>query len=238
MKDPIVSLLGEWAGETNAYSAFLRMFIAIVYASALGLERASKRHSAGLRTFILITLTSAVSVILDLMLEKSNAVFIPVLSAAAVIGAIAISIKSVVFSARNQIKGLTTAAGLLAGAFLGLCVGAGFYSVSFVLFICLLVILALFPKLEIYLKNRSNHFEIHLELKERGSLQNFVSTIRRLGLKIDDIEANSAYAGSGLSVFSITLTIISPELKKYKTHKEIIEALKSLDYIYHIEEMN
>ena len=77
-----------------------------------------------------------------------------------------------------------------------------------------------------------------MELKERGSLQNFVSTIRRLGLKIDDIEANSAYAGSGLSVFSITLTIISPELKKYKTHKEIIEALKSLDYIYHIEEMN
>lgn len=238
MNDPIVSLLGEWAGETNIYSAFLRMFIAIVYASALGLERASKRHSAGLRTFILITLTSAVSVILDLMLEKSNAVFIPVLSAAAVVGAIAISIKSVVFSARNQIKGLTTAAGLLAGAFLGLCVGAGFYSVSFVLFVCLLVILAFFPRIEIYLKNRSNHFEIHLELKERGSLQNFVSTIRRLGLKIDDIEANSAYAGSGLSVFSITLTIISPELKKYKTHKEIIEALKSLDYIYHIEEMN
>ena len=126
----------------------------------------------------------------------------------------------------------------MAGSFLGLCVGAGFYSVSVVLFAVLLVILALFPKLEIYLKNRSNHFEIHLELKERGSLQNFVSTIRRLGLKIDDIEANSAYAGSGLSVFSITLTIISPELKKYKTHKEIIEALKSLDYIYHIEEMN
>ena len=238
MKDPVVMLLGEWAGKTNISSALLRVFIAVVYASVMGLERASKRHSAGLRTFVLITITSAVSIVLDLMLENGNGVFIPVLSASAVIGAIAISLKSVVFSARNQIKGLTTAAGLLAGAFLGLCVGAGFYTVSFVLFIALLVILALFPRIEIYLKNRSNHFEIHLELKERGSLQNFVSTIRRLGLRIDDIEANSAYAGSGLSVFSITLTIISPELKKYKTHKEIIEALKSLDYIYHIEEMN
>ena len=30
---------------------------------------------------------------------------------------------------------------------------------------------------------------------------------------------------------------ISDELKKYKTHTEIITALKSIEYIYHIEEM-
>ena len=87
------------------------------------------------------------------------------------------------------------------------------------------------------MKNRSNHFEIHLELKNSSYLQNFVSTIRRLGLKIDDIEANPAYANSGLSVYSIAISISSQELKKYKTHTEIIEALRSLEYIYHIEEM-
>ena len=61
---------------------------------------------------------------------------------------------------------------------------------------------------------------------------------RRLGLRIDDIEANQAYAGSGLSVYSVSVTICSAELKKYKTHVEIIEALSSLYYIYHIEEMH
>jgi putative Mg2+ transporter-C (MgtC) family protein len=68
-------------------------------------------------------------------------------------------------------------------------------------------------------------------------LQNFVTTIRRLGLTIDDIESNPAYVNSGLSVYSVAITISSAELKKYKTHKEIIEALKTLDYVYHIEEM-
>ena len=58
------------------------------------------------------------------------------------------------------------------------------------------------------------------------------------GLRIDDIEANPAYANSGLSVYSISISIDSEELKKYKTHTEIIEALRSLDYIYHIEEMS
>lgn len=40
-----------------------------------------------------------------------------------------------------------------------------------------------------------------------------------------------------MSVYTITFTICSAELKKYKTHHEIIKALSSLDYIYHIEEM-
>ena len=51
------------------------------------------------------------------------------------------------------------------------------------------------------------------------------------------IESNPAYSGSGLSVYTITFTICSSELKKYKTHHQIIEALQSLDYIYHIEEI-
>lgn len=79
--------------------------------------------------------------------------------------------------------------------------------------------------------------EIHLELKNSNYLRDFVTVSRQLGLRIDDIEANQAYVGSGLSVYTITFTIFSAELKKYKTHREIIQALSSLDYIYHIEEL-
>ena len=79
---------------------------------------------------------------------------------------------------------------------------------------------------------------MHFELKSSEYLQDFVTVIRLLGLFIDDIESNPAYVNSGLSVYSIAISIDSAELKKYKTHKEIIEALKTLDYIYHIEEMH
>ena len=60
---------------------------------------------------------------------------------------------------------------------------------------------------------------------------------RTFAFSLDDIESNLAYVGSGLSVYTITIMINSAELKKDKTHKEIIEALSSLEYIYHIEEM-
>ena len=238
MTDPIAGLLGTWSQEINGYSILFRIFLAFLLSAIVGCERSSKRHSAGLRTFIAVTLATTVSMLLDVYFMQTFQVRLPVLSAASVLSIAVISIRSLLFSSRSQIKGLTTAAGLWACGIIGLAVGAGFYFVSLIAFFALIICLNWFPMAEIYLKNRSNHFEIHLELKDSTYLQNFVSTIRRLGLTIDEIEKNAAYVGSGLSVYSIAISISSQELKKYKTHAEIIEALKSLDYIYHIEEMH
>ena len=106
------------------------------------------------------------------------------------------------------------------------------------LFLALLCSMSGLPALETHLKDRSNHFEVHLELKNKSDLPDFVSTVRALGIRIDDIESNPAYLNSGLSVFTVSFTVASAELKQYKKHGEIIEALRSLDYVYYIEEMN
>lgn len=235
--DPIVRWIGSWAQEPNTLSVILRIAISVVLTSIIGCERSSKRHSAGLRTFVLIAFFSTVCMMLDIYLMRAQGESLPLLSAAAIVSAAMISGNSVLFSSRSQIKGLTTSAALWACTCLGFTIGAGLYTVTLVVFLFLLCILSAFPSIEVYLKNRSNHFEIHLELINSEYLRDFVTVGRRLGLRIDDIESNQAYVGSGLSVYTITITICSPELKKYKTHHEIIEALKSLDYIYHLEEI-
>lgn len=235
--DPIVKLLGAWAGELNIYSLILRTLLSVALGAVIGSERASKRHAAGLRTFILISFSSAVCMLLDLMLAADHGTKVFLLSGVCLLSVAIISINSILYSSRNQIRGLTTAAGLWASSLSGLLAGAGYYTVTLIAFIALMCGLSFFPKLEIYLKNRSNHFEIHVELTNPVHLQDLVTTMRRLGLVIDDIELNHAYAGSGLSVYTIALSISSPELKKYKTHSEIIDALGTLEYIYHIDEM-
>ncbi len=235
MIDPIAALLGEWSQTFNVPSILFRLALSVILAAIIGCERSSKRHSAGLRTFILISLAMTVIMLLDLYIAPDTEQHL--LSFAGIIGVAVISVHSLLLSSRSQIKGLTTAAGLWVSGIIGLTAGAGYYTVTLASFVVLISCLSLFPRVERYLKNHSNHFEVHLELKNSGYLQNFVTTIRRLGLNIDDIEANPAYANSGLSVYSIAISISSKELKKYKTHTEIIEALRSLDYIYHIEEM-
>ena len=235
MNDPISAILGQWSQELNTYSALFRILLSVCLAAVIGCERSSKRHSAGLRTFILVSLVTTVIMLMDIQLAANSGLYL--LSCAAVIGVSIISVNSLLLISSSQIKGLTTAAGLWGAAIIGLAIGAGYYTISLIVFAVLLSSLSAFPALERYLKNRSNHFEIHLELKDSSFLHNFVTTIRRLGLRIDDIEANPAYANSGLSVYSISISIHSKELKKYKTHTEIVEALRSLEYIYHIEEM-
>ncbi|MCI8387175.1 MAG: MgtC/SapB family protein [Clostridiales bacterium] len=238
MIDPIARLLGEWSAEIDIASILLRLAMSIVFAAIIGCERATKRHAAGLRTFMLVSLASTMATMMDVYLIETYGAGVAVISAAAVIGAAIISSNSILFSSKNQIKGLTTSVGLWTSGILGIAIGAGFYSVAVLGFLALICCLSLFPTFETYLKNRSNHFEVHLELTNKNNLQDFVTTLRRLGLRIDDIESNPAYINSGLSVYSVSMTINSPELKKYKTHSEIIQAIGTLDYVYYIEEMN
>ena len=236
--DPIAKLLGNWAIDLNVYSATLRIIIAFTMAATIGCERARKRHSAGLRTFILVALSSSMAIILDLYIgTKILGQSMVIISAATVIGIAIISSNSLLYSSKNQIKGLTTAVALWSISFIGLAIGAGFYTVGIVVYLLLFFCLSILPSVESYLKNRSNHFEIHLELKNKSDLQDFLATIRKIGLYIDDIEANPAYQNSGLSVYSIAITITKENLRKYKSHEAIIEALSSLEYIAYISEI-
>ncbi len=236
--DPLSKLLGDWSVNLDIWSILLRVAVSVIFAAVIGWERSTKRHAAGLRTFMLVSLSGTIAMMLDIYIIQKFSLGFPIISAAFVIGVAIISSNSILYSSKSQIKGLTTAVGLWAVGISGLLIGAGFYTVSLITFVALLCCLSLFPSLERKFKNQSNHFEIHLELKHRDDLQNFVTTIRQLGLRIDDIEVNPAYINSGLSVYSISLTIQSGELKKYKTHSEIIEALRSIEYIHHIEEMS
>ena len=233
MYDPIGSVLGAWSAGDGLWAIAFRLALALTFGAVLGCERAAKRHAAGLRTFVLVCMSGTAAMTLD---RASGG--LPLISAAVVLGIAIISTNSILFSSKSQIRGLTTATGLWSCSLLGLALGAGLYTLALVLFFALLCSMSGLPALETHLKDRSNHFEVHLELKNKSDLPDFVSTVRALGIRIDDIESNPAYLNSGLSVFTVSFTVASAELKQYKKHGEIIEALKSLDYVYYIEEMN
>ena len=110
--DWIAGFLGTWSTELTLGAILLRLALSMALAAIIGCERSSKRHSAGLRTFILVSLAGTSTMLIDQYLMDVLPITIPVLSAAAVIGITTISGNSILFSSKNQIKGLTTSVGL------------------------------------------------------------------------------------------------------------------------------
>ena len=82
--DPISTLLGAWSAQICLRSMLLRLGVSMLFGAIIGCERATKRHAAGLRTFMLVSLASTLAVIVDTALRPDGA--IPLISGAAVIG--------------------------------------------------------------------------------------------------------------------------------------------------------
>lgn len=184
LSDPIAQLLGPWAAEPGPWCAVFRVALAVLLAAVIGWERSSKRHSAGLRTFMAHQSPRAAP--RPCSISRCWMQISPLLSAAAIIGMAILSCNSILFSSKNQIKGPHHLAALWACGLIGVALGSGAYVLALAAFAALLLTVSWFPRLEKYLKDRSNHFEVHLELTAKDTLQDFVSTIRALGIRIDD----------------------------------------------------
>ena len=93
-KDPIANWLGLFEGVTPG-TILLRIFVSLALGAVIGWERSNKRHSAGLRTFMLAFLIGTLAAILDCcVFAASDRRGIFLLSACVVIGASIIAVHS------------------------------------------------------------------------------------------------------------------------------------------------
>lgn len=236
--DPIVKLFSEEFGKIltglNIWSIIIRLVIAVIISGAIGLERSSRKQAAGLRTYILVGIGSAMIMITNQFLIEAFSNGDPARLGAGVLSGIGfLGAGTIMSTSKSQVKGLTTAAGLWATACIGLCVGCGFYTISLIVFIIIILVLQFLPKLEKKFTEKRGYFEIHIEFEERANLKTYVSLVRERGYKILAVEHNPAYSNSGLSVY--TMVLVDNKKMKVMPRKEFIEWSKSLAYVEFIE---
>ena len=69
-EDPISQLLGEGDNTSILVIVLVRIVLSVVLTAIIGYERSTKRHSAGLRTFIIVSLACTIVMLLDLYLDR------------------------------------------------------------------------------------------------------------------------------------------------------------------------
>lgn len=233
--DPLVKLIGNWLSDINIGSIFVRLLLAVFCGGLIGVERATKKHAAGFRTYILVCVGSAIAMLTNqFIFEHFGSGDASRLGAQVISGIGFLGAGTILVTSRNQIRGLTTAAGLWACACLGLAVGIGFYTLAIISLILIVLALTFFTYFEDFFNNRSRTMQLHLELDTRTNLKDFILYIRSNSMKIYSIEHNPAYSSSGLSVYTVSIEL---NKKDKNEHRHIVEEISKLEYVNYVEEM-
>ncbi|SDG44517.1 MgtC/SapB family protein [Desulfosporosinus hippei] len=142
------------------YEMALRLFIACVFGGVVGFEREKNDSPAGFRTHILVSLGSALIMILSMYGFNDFATVNkdPARLAAQVVSGIGFLGAGTILRDKTSVKGLTTAASLWVVAAIGLAAGAGFYFSSF--FVTVLVFLTLERSVETYFFRNSQTIKV------------------------------------------------------------------------------
>lgn len=113
----------------------LRLFIAGILGAIVGLDREYRAKEAGYRTHFLVSLGSALIMIVsqygfEQVIQENSVSLDPSRVAAQVVSGIGFLGAGTIIIQKQFVRGLTTAAGIWATAGIGLAVGAGMYGIG------------------------------------------------------------------------------------------------------------
>lgn len=140
---------------------------------------------------------------------------------------------TIIVTGRQEVKGLTTAAGLWASACMGLAIGAGFYECMFLAFALILLCICLLPHIDAIIVSRAHNMNIYVEFTSLDDVGAIIGRIKEQGARIYEVDIIQDRKESALypcAVFSIRLS-------QPRTHGRMIMAIYELDRVIAIDEV-
>ena len=219
--------------EVTILSVFLRIFAAVFIGGILGLERGMKNRPAGFRTYMLVCVGACVIMLTNQYIYQVTSTGDPVRMGAQVVSGIGfLGAGTTIVTRHNQIKGLTTAAGLWSAAGVGLALGVGFYEAAVAGTIAVFVVMALLQKMDNKLHRKSKQLEAYIELKEI-SLGDFLRIMRESDIDISDVQREyEDVQNDGVRAYVATL-----KGKQRQNHQELMEKVQAIPGVAFVEEL-
>ncbi len=227
-------------------SVALRLLLAMLCGGAIGLERERKHRPAGFRTYMLVCLGAALTVLLSqyeyTMLSttwKETAELVGTKTDVSRFGAQVINgigflgAGTILVTGRQEVKGLTTAAGLWASACMGIAIGAGFYECVIVAIPLIFLCMYWLPSLETAFQERSRQMNLYVEFDSMDAVKIILHKLKQQNAQLLNVDIGREAESSDLNhnaVFSILL-------KSKQTHPEMIAAIGGLPHVTVVDEI-
>ena len=220
--------------ELTYLSIALRIAAAFVMGGALGWERERRSRAAGLRTYMLVCVGACVIMLTNQYIYQVFHTGDPVRMGAQVVSGIGfLGAGTIVVTKQNQIKGLTTAAGLWAAAAVGLALGIGFYEAALIGGLLIFLILTAMHTLDSHIRKNAQRVALYVEVDNHINVGQIARAIRALNVEITSIQLDEEHVpGEHIRAFLIVLR------KNKKIRREdLFNDIQQIEGIVYIEEL-
>lgn len=232
--------------QLNTASILLRLVLALLFGGLIGLEREHKRRPAGFRTYMLVCLGAALTLLLSQYeyvmlttrwLSISTALGIRTdvsrFGAQVINGIGFLGAGTIIVTGRQEVKGLTTAAGLWASACMGLAIGAGFYECVFLGFLLIFLSIRLLPKVEAIVVENARNMNIYVEFQSMDDVGEILNRVKGQEAQIYEVDLDRGREEK----FRNPSAVLYIRLAHKMPHTQVLSAISELESVFTIEEI-
>lgn len=229
------------------WEMLLRLGIAAFCGGVIGIERGKRRRAAGFRTHMLVCMGAALTMLLGTYLHymiaesglwgldpTSYRTDVSRFGAQVINGIGFIGAGTIIVTSRQQVKGMTTAAGLWAAACMGLAIGTGFYAAALIGCVLIILVIVAFSKLEYLILSRSRNVNLYIEFENMDDLSQIIEQIKTNNIRIFDVEISKPKSSEDIVY---PRAIFSLQLPKKQAHTVLLTAIAELETIRSMEEL-
>ena len=236
----------DFLRELNTLSVVLRLLLALLLGGLIGLDRGLRHRPAGPRTYTLVCLGAALTMVLSqyeyvmLLTDWAPAAEAVGLKTdvsrfgAQVINGIGfLGAGTVIATTQQKVKGLTTASGLWTSACLGLAIGAGFYECALIAFLLIVITMWLLRPLEEFFIERSRNVNLYVEVHSMSDLAEVLRVIKAQDIGIFDMDIHHGKE----QIVQKPNAVLYLRMAHSMPHHKLITLLSDLDEVYTVKEI-
>ena len=225
----------------------LRIILALLMGGLIGMERERKRRPAGFRTYMLVALGAALTVMLsqylDYMLNNPWAEInasigvkadVSRFGAQVINGVGFLGAGTIIVTGRQEVKGLTTAAGLWTSAIIGLVCGAGYVECAIFATVMVLVAELLLVKVEYRFVHKVNDVNLYIEYAHAVCIESIIRIAKENHITMNGLEITRV-AGEGDSHYYCA--VLTLQASRKQLDEKIVKSISNLEDVINIEEL-
>ena len=224
----------DYLREVNTVSVLLRLTLAMFCGGMIGLERARKHRPAGFRTYMLVCMAAALTMLLSqyesymlhhVWAEKAAEIGIRTdvsrFGAQVINGIGFLGAGTILVTGQQKVKGLTTAAGLWASACMGLA------------FLLIFLVVHLLPAVELFIVENAKNMNIYVEFQSLDNVAEIINRIKAKDVTIYEVEVDHGKQTPSQHPNAI----FSLRMNRPGTHAKILASISELEDVYVVHDI-